>query len=248
MHFHLPKPLHGWREFAGEVAIIVLGVLIALGAEQILESWRWQMRAQDGRERLRAEIGHEFLLMQEREAVGDCIDAQLSHVEDAVLSSGATLKPLALYTERPSLNLSVTYIVRAPSRSWSDSAWQSVISEGLSEHLTARERQYLPIHYSQMARVREAGRDEDDALGELRALSRPLPLDANVRSGFVRLIEGERERNRLMTYLSADMIGTVEQLRYLPAEKQQREWLAKSGTISFCRAHQLPLGNVRPQG
>ena len=30
MHFHLPKPLHGWREFAGEVAIIVIGVLIAL--------------------------------------------------------------------------------------------------------------------------------------------------------------------------------------------------------------------------
>jgi len=23
MHFHLPKPLHGWREFAGEVGIIV---------------------------------------------------------------------------------------------------------------------------------------------------------------------------------------------------------------------------------
>jgi hypothetical protein len=38
MHFHLPKPLHGWREFGGEVGIIVLGVLIALGAEQIVES------------------------------------------------------------------------------------------------------------------------------------------------------------------------------------------------------------------
>jgi hypothetical protein len=25
MHFHLRKPLHGWREFAGEVGIIVLG-------------------------------------------------------------------------------------------------------------------------------------------------------------------------------------------------------------------------------
>ena len=28
MHFHLPKPLHGWRAFAGEVGIIVIGVLI----------------------------------------------------------------------------------------------------------------------------------------------------------------------------------------------------------------------------
>ena len=31
MHFHLPNPLHGWRELAGEVAIIVVGVLIGLG-------------------------------------------------------------------------------------------------------------------------------------------------------------------------------------------------------------------------
>ena len=37
MHVHLPKPLHGWREFTGEVGIIVLGVLIALGAEQVVE-------------------------------------------------------------------------------------------------------------------------------------------------------------------------------------------------------------------
>ena len=42
MHIHLPKPLHGWREFLGEVGIIVIGVLIALGAEQVIEDIRWQ--------------------------------------------------------------------------------------------------------------------------------------------------------------------------------------------------------------
>lgn len=36
MHFHLPKPLHGLHEFIGEVRIIVLRVLIALGAEQTI--------------------------------------------------------------------------------------------------------------------------------------------------------------------------------------------------------------------
>ncbi len=30
MHLHLPKPLHGWREFPGEVGIIVIGVPLAL--------------------------------------------------------------------------------------------------------------------------------------------------------------------------------------------------------------------------
>ena len=37
MHLHLPKPLHGWRELVGEVGIIVVGVLIALGAQQVVE-------------------------------------------------------------------------------------------------------------------------------------------------------------------------------------------------------------------
>jgi hypothetical protein len=32
MQFHLPKPLRGWRAFVGEVGVIVLGVLVALGA------------------------------------------------------------------------------------------------------------------------------------------------------------------------------------------------------------------------
>lgn len=30
MHLKLPKPLHGWRAFAGEVGIVVLGVILAL--------------------------------------------------------------------------------------------------------------------------------------------------------------------------------------------------------------------------
>ncbi len=37
MKVHFPQPLHGWREFAGEVGVIVLGVLIALGAQQAVE-------------------------------------------------------------------------------------------------------------------------------------------------------------------------------------------------------------------
>ena len=38
MHFHLPKPLHGWREFVGEVGIIVIGVLIAAGMQASYQS------------------------------------------------------------------------------------------------------------------------------------------------------------------------------------------------------------------
>jgi hypothetical protein len=37
--------MHGWREFAGEVGIIVIGVLVALGFEQAVESLNWASKA-----------------------------------------------------------------------------------------------------------------------------------------------------------------------------------------------------------
>jgi hypothetical protein len=37
MEFHKPKPIHNWREFLKEYAIIVLGVATALAAEQGVE-------------------------------------------------------------------------------------------------------------------------------------------------------------------------------------------------------------------
>jgi|SRR5579871_3443772 len=37
MHVHRPKPLHGWREMSVEVAVIVLGIVIAIGLEQAVE-------------------------------------------------------------------------------------------------------------------------------------------------------------------------------------------------------------------
>src|SRR5215469_17504332 len=59
MHFHLPKPLHGWREFAGEVGIIVLGVLIALAADSFVEDWSWHQKVVVVRKSLMGELAND---------------------------------------------------------------------------------------------------------------------------------------------------------------------------------------------
>jgi len=56
MHFHLPKPLHGWREFLGEVGIIVIGVLLALTAEQVVEWVHWRNEVREFRHAVDREI------------------------------------------------------------------------------------------------------------------------------------------------------------------------------------------------
>jgi hypothetical protein len=58
MHIHLPKPLHGWREFVGEISVIVIGVLIALLAEEVVQSLHWRGEVRD----FRAAVDHELAL------------------------------------------------------------------------------------------------------------------------------------------------------------------------------------------
>src|SRR3569623_1054443 len=55
MHIHLPKPLHGWREFLGEVGIIFIGVLLAIGAEHTIEALLHRAHVHDAIAKLHAE-------------------------------------------------------------------------------------------------------------------------------------------------------------------------------------------------
>jgi len=60
MDIHKPKPWHGVREFLKEFGVIVLGVLVALGAEQTVEWLHRQGEVREAREALRAEIGDDM--------------------------------------------------------------------------------------------------------------------------------------------------------------------------------------------
>jgi hypothetical protein len=80
MHFHVPKPLHGWREFAGEVGIIVLGVLIALGFQQLAEAAHDRIVADQARDAIRAEVGENLWWLEGRKDIEPCVDRRLAQL------------------------------------------------------------------------------------------------------------------------------------------------------------------------
>jgi len=81
MHFHLPKPLHGWRGFAGEVGIIVLGVLIALGAEQLVRTIHERSEVQQLRDALHAELADDRARWEHVRASDPCTLQRLDALE-----------------------------------------------------------------------------------------------------------------------------------------------------------------------
>lgn len=82
MHLHLPKPLHGWREFAGEVGVIVLGVLIALGLGQVAASIHDRIIAGEARDAVRAEVRENLWWMEVRERREPCVRRRLAELGD----------------------------------------------------------------------------------------------------------------------------------------------------------------------
>jgi hypothetical protein len=81
MHVHLPKPMHGWRALAGEVGIIVLGVLIALGAEQVVQSVHQRREGRQANAIIRGELEYNLARLKSRLAIRSCVERRIGEIQ-----------------------------------------------------------------------------------------------------------------------------------------------------------------------
>ena len=103
MRVKVPQPIHGWRAFAGEVGIIVLGVLLALGAQQLVEMVHRRNEVDQLRQSLRAELADSRARWEFTRIADRCAARRLDALESwlATAPPGATLTrayPLFLWS------------------------------------------------------------------------------------------------------------------------------------------------------
>lgn len=96
MFIRLPRPRDGWRQFAGEVGIIVLGILIALGFQQLASAATDRANAATVRANIRAEIQSDLNTIALRQESEPCIQARLREIASFLDASERGLKPAAL--------------------------------------------------------------------------------------------------------------------------------------------------------
>jgi hypothetical protein len=129
MHFHLPKPLHGWREFTGEVGIIVIGVLIALGAEQVVETVHWRNEVATERESLLQEASDNVGVVALRQAQEPCVDRRLREIR-SVLGRHQQGERLGIHGD----------IGRPTSPGASRGTWQIALAGQALSHMSYKEK------------------------------------------------------------------------------------------------------------
>src|SRR5579864_4090678 len=188
MQVHLPKPLHGWREFVGEVGIIVLGVLIALGFGQIVEQLQWHYEVRTTRQAIADELVATANQGAERLAVEACLRDRIGELSAKLnrtdgrwtadpmpLAQGAELAPH--WDER-----SMTRVYAVPLRGWTHDAWDTAKSTGALDHINHNELASYSAIYAEIDAI--AGLRDQELLLEskLSFLSVDQPLDNGSRT------------------------------------------------------------------
>lgn len=96
MRVQLPKLSHGWRRYVGEVGIIVIGVLIALGADQLVDNVRQNGNAEEARRAIRSELETNMSRLASRVAIRSCWERRIAEIQpllDTASAGGAFTAP-----------------------------------------------------------------------------------------------------------------------------------------------------------
>jgi hypothetical protein len=185
MDIHKPKPWHGPREFLKEYAIIFIGVLTALGAEQGVEWLHWRHEVKEGREALHREMALDAGYFRDRIAVRPCLDRQLDKVMAALDSAGPG-KPVPLAAP-----------LIGPGHLMVTSQWTVEQASQTLTHFPRSEMSKLGLWYEQTIAMKVWDSQEEEAWAKLAALNSPqafAPAD-------LALARQELQRARYLQYL-----------------------------------------------
>lgn len=148
------------RGFIGEIAIIVIGVLIALGADNIVSTLRDKAASAEARATIRDELAENLGRMVERDATRNCIDARLDQLARHLdASDEGAAQPALKWIGRPQV--------------WPmlDSRWQATASAGKASLLSSKEQGDFGAIYANIRDFQDNQQTEQLAWAQLRAMA-----------------------------------------------------------------------------
>lgn len=237
MHVHLPKPLHGWRAFFGEVGVIVLGVLIALGAEQAVEGIHSRDVAAQTRRDVREEASINLAFVSGRLSESPCVLKRIGELSDLI--------------EKPQVNSDVPIWVGRPRNvPIFLERWKAVTSTARSAMFSSHEQAELDILYDLYSDVIQDEALEQQAWTSLKTLERMKPpFDQQATRAFLTALEEARHEDYEVRIHGFFALRTARALGLLPNEKYGPRGERSSVCLPFTtppRAAEKILGTFLP--
>jgi hypothetical protein len=230
------KPPQGWIAVAWELAIVTLGVLIALATQQWADERIWLGKVETSKAALRDELSEHYSNAVEFRTVYPCLQAQLAKLRGRVLASGAVMEPAPIYQESGS-----DFVLRIPSKEYPTDVWEAAVNDGTMQRLEPTVRRQLAGHYTMLATILNMRLANDQSEKGLSALAHRLPLDPTVRYSIIKEIEQLSGRLEYLDLLNGQVIDYLQKANMLPSSGEARSLTERYGTYRFCKAQSLPM-------
>ena len=173
-----PTPLKGWRVFAGEVGVIVLGVLLALGAQQLAENLQMRGDVREFRRTIDHEIGLNLFIYDVRSRGSGCNRKRIKQLTDWVKAARPGDALPQIWPKAP--------IVLTPYRS----AWENR-DGAVFNHLPLKDRQKYAEFYDELDHNWEMMSQEMNEWFALQRYALPGPVsqeDLRTLYGHLRMV------------------------------------------------------------
>jgi len=154
------KPPHGWNAVAWELAIVTLGVVFALIAQQLAENANDRRNAEAALRSMREELSYNLAFIKLRLELNRCVARRLDEVAgylDAV--------------ERGEHPAAPRFIGHPPYPEFTNHRLQAAQSAGWMSHLSADEQARIAAAYQPLVELKQDFDNEQVAWAELRSLA-----------------------------------------------------------------------------
>jgi hypothetical protein len=202
MDVHKPKLIRNWREFLKEYAIIVVGVLTALFAEQAVQSFEWHQKIDaavaDMNNELSAGDGPQAY---SRVAIHDCVASHLDELRASIERGDRSETRKLIDT------------LWLPNRTWDSLAREGATASDVSAHMPHDRMLQYRIAYEMVPDMQRLAEKELADLGHLRALpATGGPIQANEKLAEFDAIEALKLDNATFTRESRFLLFRIRMM------------------------------------
>jgi hypothetical protein len=211
MRFNFLRPLNGWRVFFGEVGIIVLGVLIALGAGQLADAWQWQQQVKQAKELFKQEMDSATANAYMQLAIESCLTNRLEEIEKELSQPAGDWKSMAQELNWRGAQVPVP---RTPKPYYGSSGyslittegWNNALASGTINHMSYKQGIMLARAYASAKQLSDHQSEERAAAARLLPLATDRFLSADSRVSMIQTISDIR---RIVGEIHSDSIQVL---------------------------------------
>lgn len=217
------KPPHGWIAVAWELAIVTLGVFVALGAEQLVSNWRWQGEVRDSDRRISDELGENLVNAYERLAINDCLEPRLAELRDELIKAEPMWTGSRARFASDIYHQAFPPVYRTPNRPWPKDAWETALNGETLGHFRPERVAELAAIFDEISGLQRSQSEELNVAASLGDLAFPGPMSASERRENLKLVAKLSALNARIVFQSEVVLKNAADAGLSPDRKLLKE-------------------------